>query len=93
MNYAQIKAQKAELLAHHRAEVKDSLNRKHEIANAMEQMKITNDFTLLQKVFEKQKAASKAKGGRATTTAQGGDGQDLGDTMEDGGDARLNQTH
>lgn len=88
-NYSMIKAQKAELLAKHRAEVKDSLNRKHEIANAMEQMKITNDFTLLQKVFEKQKKANASKN-RAHTT-QGGEGNDIGEVEE--GDARLNQTH
>ena len=89
MNYSMIKAQKTELLAKHRGEVKESLNRKHEITNAMEQMKITNDFTLLQKVFEKQKKANQSKN-RAHTT-QGGDGVDLGDVEE--ADARLNQTH
>ena len=55
MKSAGIKSAKEALLAKQRAEQKDNLNRKHEIAFAMEQMKITNDFTILQKVFEKQK--------------------------------------
>ena len=86
MKFAGIKASKEALLAKQRAEQKDNLNRKHEIANAMEQMKITNDFTILQKVFEKQKKENARKQKSATRGVSPGEG-DVGDE-----DPRLNQT-
>ena len=87
IRYASIKKQKTDLLSKQREETKDALNRKHEIAFAMEQMKITNDFTILQKVMEKQKNAG--KGQRATTSHHGGEEED----KHEDGDPRLNQTH
>jgi hypothetical protein len=45
---------KAELLRKHREEQKNALVRKHEISDAMATMRITNDFTLLDKLFAKQ---------------------------------------
>ena len=92
MKYAAIKKQRSDLLSAQRAEVKDSLNRKHEIAFAMEQMKITNDFSMLQKVMEKQKNANN-KGKVRASTSHGADAHDaLGET-HGGEDERLNQTH
>ena len=87
MKSAGIKAAKEALLAKQRAEQKDNLNRKHEIADAMERMKITNDFTILQKVFEKQKKdnAKKQKTKNRGQTAGSAEG-------EHEEDPRLNQT-
>ena len=91
MNYAEIKSQRSALLKKHSEEVKTSLNRKHEIADAMEQMKISNDFSLLQKVFDKQMKASNSNK-RASTTAAADEMAALGET-HDPEDLRLNQTH
>ncbi len=53
--YDRIQAQRQQLIEKHREEVKSSLIRKHEIADAMETMRITNDFSILDKIFAKQK--------------------------------------
>ena len=59
-----VKEQKADLLRKHKQEVKESLIRKHEIAFAMETMRITNDFSMLDQLFaskKKNKKGSKAE--------------------------------
>ena len=53
--YDRIQAQRQQLIEKHREEVKSSLIRKHEIADAMDTMRITNDFSILDKIFAKQK--------------------------------------
>ena len=81
LRYEEIQAQREEMLRKHAEEAKNSLIRKHEIADAMDRMRMTNDFTLLDKLF-----ASKKKKG---------DKRDLGKTADDLeplDDARLNQT-
>eukprot|EP01036_Dinobryon_divergens_P024520 gene24520-32980_t len=55
MKYEEIQAKKSELIRRHNDETKHSLIRKHEIGDAMERMRLTNDFTLLDKLFEKKK--------------------------------------
>lgn len=55
MKYEEIQAKKTELIRRHNEESKHSLIRKHEIGDAMERMRLTNDFTLLDKLFEKKK--------------------------------------
>mmetsp|Transcript_1921 Transcript_1921/g.3066 ORF Transcript_1921/g.3066 Transcript_1921/m.3066 type:complete len:537 (+) Transcript_1921:179-1789(+) len=92
--YEEIQSHKADLLNKHAEEAKQSLVRKHEISDMMDKMRMTNDFTLLDKLFAKQKGGK--KGGTAGGTAGGMKGG-LGDTKGlddgDGGeDARLNQT-
>ena len=75
MNYANIKKAKADLLARQREEQRDNLNRKHEIADAMDLMRITNDTSILQKVFEKQKREN-AKKHKTRVDTSGGQGMD-----------------
>jgi hypothetical protein len=76
--YDDIQATKEDLMAKHRDEVKSSLIRKHEISDAMEQMKITNDYSLLDKLFAKtKKATSKGK------KHGGGKGDHEGDEKDD----------
>ena len=75
MKYATIKKAKQDLLAKQREEQRDNLNRKHEIADAMELMKITNDTSILQKVFEKQKREN-AKKNKTRVDTSGGQGMD-----------------
>lgn len=79
--YEDIQEQRAEMLRKHAEEAKNSLIRKHEISDAMDRMRMTNDFTLLDKLF-----ASKKKKGEK---------KDLGKTTDDieaVDEARLNQT-
>lgn len=77
--YEEIQQKKLEMLRRHNDEAKLSLSRKHEISDTMERMRMTNDFTLLDKLF----AAKKNKQMRKT----GGRGED-----GDNDDPRLNQT-
>ena len=56
-----IKAEKNALLQKHRDESKASLTRKHAITDAMEQMRMTNDFSKLDQLFKK-KPEKKDKG-------------------------------
>jgi hypothetical protein len=53
--YNHIQEQKASMDSNHKQEVQMSLIRKHEVINAMETMRTTNDFTLLDKLFESKK--------------------------------------
>ena len=77
--YEDIQEQRAEMLRKHAEEAKNSLIRKHEISDAMDRMRMTNDFTLLDKLF-----ASKKKKGEK---------KDMGKTEElEQMDDRLNQT-
>ncbi len=74
LRYEKIQDQKRELLERHREEVKHSLNRKHEIANAMELMRVTNDFTLLDQLFADKKGRKKKQ--KADDTADGPAGEE-----------------
>lgn len=56
--YENIQRQRHEILCKHKEDVKFSLTRKHEIANVMEQMKISNDFSMLDKLFVNKKDRS-----------------------------------
>lgn len=73
IKHAQIKTVKRELLQKQRAELKNSLIRKHTISDAMDQMRITNDFSMLDKLFASAKANEKknAKTGKPTEEADG----------------------
>ena len=59
MRYEKIQEQRTDLIRRHREEVKHSLNRKHEISNAMDLMRVTNDFTLLDQLFADKKGRKK----------------------------------
>ena len=59
--YERIQAQKNELMRRHREESKQSLTRKHAIANAMDLMRVTNDYTLLDQLFTDKKSRRKKK--------------------------------
>lgn len=59
MRYENIQKQKDELMRRHREESKQSLNRKHAISNAMDLMRVTNDYTLLDQLFTEKKKKSK----------------------------------
>lgn len=56
--YENIQRLRHEILCKHREDVKTSLTRKHEISNVMEQMKISNDFSMLDKLFVSKKDRS-----------------------------------
>ncbi|CAE7795160.1 unnamed protein product [Symbiodinium microadriaticum] len=77
MRYERIQEQKNDLMRRHREEAKQSLTRKHAIANAMDLMRVTNDYTLLDQLFTDKKSGRKKK-------SRGDDG--------DNEDPRLNQT-
>lgn len=64
-----------ELLNKHNEEAKTALIRKHEIADAMERMRMTNDFTLLDKLFASKKKDKKNLAATAKTD-EGGAGLD-----------------
>ena len=57
-----VKAEKAALLQTHRDEVNVSLTRKHAIADAMDIMRMTNDFSKLDQLFKKKPEKRDAKG-------------------------------
>ncbi len=61
--YEDIQSRKSDLMSKYRAEQKRSLTRKHQIADAMEMMKVTGDTKLLDKIFAegKTKAATTIK--------------------------------
>ena len=59
--YDVIQARKEELNKKHRDEVKSSLFRKHQINDAMEAMRVSNDFAALDKLFTAKKSST-AKG-------------------------------
>lgn len=60
LKYATIQFQRRQLMEKHNEEAKQSLIRKYEISDAMERMRMTNDFTLLDKLFEKKKKDKKS---------------------------------
>lgn len=78
--YEEIQQKKKEMLDRHNDESKQSLIRKHEIGDTMERMRMTNDFTLLGKLFATKKSKQTRKIG--TRGDDGGDNED----------PRLNQT-
>ena len=61
LRYDVIQTRKDELNRKHRDEVKSSLTRKHQINDAMEAMRVANDFTALDKLFAKKPEKGKAK--------------------------------
>lgn len=85
--YEEIKNSRDEMLRRHNDEAKNSMIRKHEITETMEKMRMTNDFTLLDKLFasrrNKKDRHGTAGGGKyededglgATTGAGGGGGE------------------
>ncbi len=52
--YEEIQRNKRLMAQRHAEEAKAALTRKHEISDTMEKMKMTNDFTLLDKLFSKK---------------------------------------
>mmetsp|Transcript_7259 Transcript_7259/g.7959 ORF Transcript_7259/g.7959 Transcript_7259/m.7959 type:complete len:524 (-) Transcript_7259:120-1691(-) len=64
--YEDILNQKEEMLKKHAEEAKQSLIRKHEISDTMERMRMSNDFTLLDKLFSSRKNHNKNKMGTGT---------------------------
>ena len=52
-NYENLMNEKNHMLSRHRDEMKLALIRKHQITDTMEEMRVTNDFTLLDKLFLK----------------------------------------
>lgn len=84
LRYEKIQQQKKELMKRHNEEVKYSLTRKHAISNAMDIMRVTNDFTLLDKLFNENKRGRKK--GNEKLRGTGGYDENEGD------DPRLNQT-
>lgn len=77
LRYEKIQFDKLELQRRHREEAKASLIRKHAISNAMDLMRVTNDYTLLDQLFSDKK--NRKKKSRKPDDA-------------DGDDPRLNQT-
>lgn len=73
--YEEMKNTRHELLNKHNEEAKTALIRKHEIADAMERMRMTNDFTLLDKLFASKKKDKKNLAATAKTD-EGGAGLD-----------------
>lgn len=57
--FEEIMKQKKELYDKQKGAAKASLIRKHEIAEAMQQMKMTNDYSILDKLFNKKKIETK----------------------------------
>ena len=64
LRYDIIQTRKEELNKKHRDEVKSSLYRKHQINDAMEAMRVSNDFTALDKLFASKKPDKGTKGGK-----------------------------
>lgn len=61
LRYEKIQYDKLELQRRHREEAKQSLTRKHQIANAMDMMRVTNDYTLLDQLFSDKKNRRRTK--------------------------------
>lgn len=59
--YEEICYKKSEMYQRHAEEAKQALIRKHEIADTMERMRMTNDYSLLDKLFSSKKNANKNK--------------------------------
>lgn len=78
--YDNIQRQRTEIEYKHKEEVKLTLTRKHELSNVMDQMRISNDFSMLDKLFVSKK-------NKGVTTA----GNAMRDNA-DGDEDRLNQT-
>ena len=78
--YDDIQRKKAEMLLKHKEEMKFTLTRKHEINDVMDQMRVSNDFTILDKLFVSKK--------NKNSTLSGGTVRDI----TEGDDDRLSQT-
>jgi len=52
LKYENMLSEKEKMLQRHQDELKEALIRKHEITNTMELMRVTNDYTLLDKLFQ-----------------------------------------
>jgi uncharacterized membrane protein YgcG len=92
LRYEKIQQQKRELMKRHNDEAKFSLTRKHAINNAMDVMRVTNDYTLLDKLFNESKRGKGKKGGGGGGEKGGGVRGTGGFEGDDGDDPRLNQT-
>lgn len=62
--YEEITTRKLDMLKRHSEESKQSLIRKHEISDTMERMRMTNDYTLLDKLFINKKTKKEKRNGR-----------------------------
>jgi hypothetical protein len=62
MRYDDIQHQKETLTRKHLDEVKAALTRKHEISAAMEAMRVSNDFTLLDRLYAKKNKKNERRG-------------------------------
>eukprot|EP01031_Cornospumella_fuschlensis_P032598 gene32598-39414_t len=89
--FEEIMTRKEELYRSRQEEGKATMLRKHEVAETMERMRATNDFTLLNKLFTKKGGAKKADAGNSALNSTGAAGGRKGrDETEE--DPRLNQT-
>lgn len=71
--YDNIQRQRHEILCKHKDEVKMTLTRKHEISHAMDQMKISNDFSMLDKLFIGKKNKGSTVGNATRDNVEGED--------------------
>jgi hypothetical protein len=63
--FEDIKNQRQEMLDKHNEEAKQAMIRKHEISDIMERMRMTNDFTLLDKLFARRNHTKEERAGTA----------------------------
>ena len=82
LRYEAMKKQQEELIKRHNDELKFSLIRKHAINNAMDLMRVTNDYSLLDKLFNENKRNRKKDKNKTMNGYEENEGED----------ARLNQT-
>jgi hypothetical protein len=78
--YEDIKNQRREMLDKHNEEAKQAMIRKHEISDTMERMRMTNDFTLLDRLFAQRNKKEKRVG-----TAKNDEEDERGGTSGGGG--------
>lgn len=82
LRYESMKKQQQEMMKRHNDELKYSLIRKHAINNAMDLMRVTNDYSLLDKLFNENKRNRKKDKNKTINGFEENEGED----------ARLNQT-
>ena len=76
----------------YRQEEKKSLTRKHAIADAMDQMRVTGDFSLLDKIFGGSTGGGAKSTGAAASAKMGGTHDGGGDGGEGEGPDKLAAT-
>lgn len=84
--------QKKDLMKRYRQEEKKSLTRKHAIADAMDQMRVTGDFSLLDKIFGGSTGGGAKSTGAAASAKMGGTHDGGGDGGEGEGPDKLAAT-